>query len=63
VWVSAIDPLNLAGVILPGEKVAAQSGRGILFVDGLPQVPSETEAPAVKTPVPSKLMPRLVSKT
>jgi ATP-dependent Lhr-like helicase len=63
VWVSAIDPLNLAGVILPGEKVAAQSGRGILFVDGLPQVSSETGAAAVKTPVPSKLTPRLAGKT
>jgi ATP-dependent Lhr-like helicase len=66
VWVSAIDPLNLAGVILPGEKVAAQSGRGILFVDGLPQVSSETAEAArgaVKTPVPSKLTPRLAGKT
>jgi ATP-dependent Lhr-like helicase len=62
VWVSAIDPLNLAGVILPGERIAAQSGRGILFVDGIPQA-QESAATAQKTPVPSKLTPRLPART
>jgi ATP-dependent Lhr-like helicase len=62
VWVSAIDPMNLAGVILPGEKVTAQSGKGILFVDGLPQIGADAqEQQAVKTPVPSRLSPRFAS--
>jgi ATP-dependent helicase Lhr and Lhr-like helicase len=58
VWVSAVDPLNLAGVLLPGDKVPSLSGRGVLFVDGLPEVAPEA---AIKTPVPSKLSPRLAS--
>jgi len=63
VWVSAIDPMNLAGVILPGEKVPAQSGKGgVLFVDGLPQTGSDAPTfPTQKTPVPSKLNPRFAS--
>ena len=36
VIVGAADPLNLAGIILPGERVAANSGRTIRFVDGVP---------------------------
>ena len=59
VWVSTIDPLNLAGVILPGGRIPAQSGRGVLYIDGLPQV----EVPTVKQPVPSKLTPRLAGRT
>ncbi|HLG12331.1 MAG TPA: ATP-dependent DNA helicase, partial [Dehalococcoidia bacterium] len=62
VWVSAIDPLNLAGVILPGGRVPAMSGRGILYVDGLPQAELAGELPAVKPPVPSKLSPRLAER-
>ncbi|HEX5368744.1 MAG TPA: hypothetical protein VFY10_04940, partial [Dehalococcoidia bacterium] len=60
-WVSAIDPLNLAGVILPGDKIAALSSNGILFVDGLPQIAERPPATAIKTPVPSKLRPHLVT--
>ncbi|HTE84969.1 MAG TPA: hypothetical protein VK821_09560, partial [Dehalococcoidia bacterium] len=36
VWVSAVDPLNLSGIIVPGPRVPAQSGGGMLFIDGLP---------------------------
>jgi ATP-dependent Lhr-like helicase len=36
VSVSAADPLNLVGVILPGERVPALSGNRILFRDGVP---------------------------
>jgi ATP-dependent helicase Lhr and Lhr-like helicase len=60
VWVSAIDPLNLAGVLLPGGRIPAQAGRGVLYVDGLPQ---EEEAAAVKPPVPTKLGVRAGSLT
>jgi ATP-dependent helicase Lhr and Lhr-like helicase len=59
VWVSAVDPMNLVGVLIAGDRVPAQAGKGVLFVDGLPQAPSESQ-PLVKTPVPSKLSPRLV---
>ena len=52
VWVSAIDPLNLAGVVLPGDRVPAQAGKGILFVDGLPQ---EEEAPVVTAPLTTRI--------
>ncbi|MDT8397597.1 MAG: DEAD/DEAH box helicase [Pseudomonadales bacterium] len=33
---SAADPLNLLGIILPGSKVAASGSNRILFEDGLP---------------------------
>ncbi|HEX5141724.1 MAG TPA: hypothetical protein VFX19_12315, partial [Dehalococcoidia bacterium] len=58
VWVSAVDAMNLAGVILPGDKVPSQSGKGMLFLDGLPQSVETPAQAAVKTPVPSRLSPR-----
>jgi len=36
VTVAAADPLNLVGVILPGERVAANSGKTVSFRDGVP---------------------------
>jgi ATP-dependent Lhr-like helicase len=36
VAVSAVDPLNLAGTLLPGEKVPALPGNRLLFRDGVP---------------------------
>jgi ATP-dependent Lhr-like helicase len=33
--VSAADPLNLAGIIVPGERVPANSGRWVSFRDGV----------------------------
>jgi ATP-dependent Lhr-like helicase len=32
--VAAADPLNLAGIIVPGERVPAVSGRTVSFKDG-----------------------------
>jgi ATP-dependent Lhr-like helicase len=32
--VAAVDPLNLAGIIVPGERVAAMPGNQVLFVNG-----------------------------
>ena len=55
VQVAAADPVNLVGVLVPGEKVTALAGRGLVFVDGLPQ--SLDERSVGKTPVPSKLTP------
>ena len=34
VAVSAADPLNLVGIVVPGERVAANSGRFVAFRDG-----------------------------
>ena len=36
VCISGVDPLNLCGTLLPGDKVAALSGNRILFRDGVP---------------------------
>ncbi len=36
VSVSAADPLNLVGILVPGPKVAALSGNRVLFRDGVP---------------------------
>ena len=40
--ISAVDPLNLTGHVLPGERVPAQRGRTIELVDGLPVEVSRT---------------------
>jgi ATP-dependent Lhr-like helicase len=34
VQLSACDPLNLVGIIVPGERVPAQRGRSLTLVDG-----------------------------
>ncbi|MCY3886920.1 MAG: DEAD/DEAH box helicase [Chloroflexi bacterium] len=46
VRLSAVDPLNLVGVILPGEKVAARAGARVTLVDGAfsPQAPATPAA-------------------
>jgi ATP-dependent Lhr-like helicase len=36
VTLSAADPLNLAGILLPGERVPALSGRTVILRDGVP---------------------------
>jgi ATP-dependent helicase Lhr and Lhr-like helicase len=36
VCISAVDPLNLCGTLLPGDKVPALTGNRILLRDGLP---------------------------
>jgi ATP-dependent Lhr-like helicase len=42
--VSAADPLNLVGFIVPGERVPAISGRYVKFRDGVPVDPEERNA-------------------
>jgi ATP-dependent Lhr-like helicase len=42
VTVSAADPLNLVGILVPGERVAANSGRSVAFRDGVALPPSES---------------------
>jgi ATP-dependent Lhr-like helicase len=36
VTISAADPLNLVGILLPGERVSAVSGKSVTFRDGVP---------------------------
>jgi len=36
VTISAADPLNLAGILLPGARVSATSGKLVTFRDGVP---------------------------
>ncbi|MGH8337967.1 MAG: Lhr family helicase, partial [Gammaproteobacteria bacterium] len=45
VTVSAADPLNLVGILLPSDRIAANSGKTITFRDG---VPSETADSAAR---------------
>jgi len=47
VTVSAADPLNLVGFIVPGERVPAISGKFVSFRDGIPFEPEE-RAPALR---------------
>ncbi len=44
ITVSAADPLNLVGIVVPGERVAAISGRYVAFRDGVPVEPLAREA-------------------
>jgi ATP-dependent Lhr-like helicase len=41
VTVSAADPLNLVGIVVPGDRVAANSGRTVAFRDGVAVPPGE----------------------
>jgi ATP-dependent Lhr-like helicase len=36
VTISAADPLNLVGILLPGDRVSAVSGKSVTFRDGVP---------------------------
>ncbi len=39
--ISAADPLNLVGILVPGERVAANSGRSVSFRDGVALPPTQ----------------------
>ena len=47
ITISAADPLNLVGIIVPGERVPAISGRTVNFCDGVP-VTSGESYPAIQ---------------
>jgi ATP-dependent Lhr-like helicase len=49
VSVSAADPLNLVGIIVPGERVPANSGRSITFCDGVPALETGPALVAVQS--------------
>jgi ATP-dependent Lhr-like helicase len=40
VRVSAVDPLNLTGIVTPGPRVAAILGQEVRYVDGVPDAPA-----------------------
>jgi ATP-dependent Lhr-like helicase len=40
VTISAADPLNLVGILIPGDRVATSSGKTITLVDGVATYPS-----------------------
>ena len=39
--ISAADPLNLIGIVIPGERVPANSGKVVTFRDGVAVEPDE----------------------
>ncbi|HTV56991.1 MAG TPA: hypothetical protein VMI06_19020, partial [Terriglobia bacterium] len=43
VSLSAIDPLNLVGIIVPGDRVPALSKRQIIFRNGVPVAEGESQ--------------------
>jgi ATP-dependent Lhr-like helicase len=46
VRLSAVDPLNLTGVVTPGPRVASVMGQTVTWVDGVPQATSDAEGAA-----------------
>jgi len=41
ITISAADPLNLVGILVPGERVPAISGRTVSFKDGVAVLATE----------------------
>lgn len=48
--ISAADPLNLVGIIVPGERVAANSGRVVAFRDGV-AIEADQQANVISMPL------------
>jgi len=44
ITLSAADPLNLVGIVLPGERISAVSGKTITLLDGVPVEAEESLA-------------------
>ena len=51
VTVSAADPLNLVGILVPGERVAAISGRSVTYRDGVAVAQSSSQSSEPSTQV------------
>jgi ATP-dependent helicase Lhr and Lhr-like helicase len=49
ITVSAADPLNLVGIVVPGERVPANSGKVVAFRDGV-AIPSDERANLLRLP-------------
>ncbi len=54
VTLSAADPLNLTGILIPGERIPAISGRTINFCNGVPVAPEPPSETAGKPPLRSR---------
>jgi ATP-dependent helicase Lhr and Lhr-like helicase len=46
ITVSAADPLNLVGILVPGDRIPAISGKTASYQDGIAVIPTETVAQA-----------------
>lgn len=55
---SAADPLNLTGIVTPGERVSALAGNRVLFRDGVPI--AAVEKRAIRTFSPNELDERTI---
>jgi ATP-dependent Lhr-like helicase len=55
VRVAASDPLNLAGILTPGPRIAAGPGRGLVYREGVPEV---LEPAAGRGAAPLEAVPR-----
>jgi ATP-dependent Lhr-like helicase len=49
ITLAAADPLNLVGILVPGDRVPAISGRTVSFRDGVAEPPSNVVGPEVPT--------------
>jgi ATP-dependent Lhr-like helicase len=58
ILVSAADPMNLAGIVIPGERVPAVPGRQLIYRNGM--LYSESDDASV-SPTPSALPPAMIS--
>jgi ATP-dependent Lhr-like helicase len=58
--VGAADPLNLAGILVPGERVAAVPGREVLFVNGAVQQDQTAEPPRPVRPARTHSIPAML---
>src|SRR5579875_1425356 len=52
ITLSAADPLNLGGILLPGERISPTSTRFITFRDGIPLETTETISPSWEPAAP-----------
>ncbi|MFK7898647.1 MAG: DEAD/DEAH box helicase [Myxococcota bacterium] len=60
VRVSGSDPLNLVGILTPGDRIPGVRTREVVYVDGLPETLSE--APAATDFAPGALAERIASE-
>ena len=49
ITISAADPLNLVGILVPGERVPAISGKYVTFRDGVPVQDIEISLPQISS--------------
>jgi ATP-dependent Lhr-like helicase len=58
--VAAADPLNLAGILVPGDRVPAIPGREVLFANGSVVEPAGQQPPAPPKPRPTRNIADLI---